>query len=60
VYGFGEILMAPGQTTVTFDVPIVADTMRENPELLQVIIGSSRGAQVGAAGRVPVIIVDDD
>jgi hypothetical protein len=60
VYGFGEVLMAPGQTTATFDVPIVADTTREDPELLQVIIGSSRGARVGAAGHAPVIIVDDD
>jgi serine/threonine protein kinase len=60
VYGFGEVLMAPGQTTATFDVPIVTDTIREDPELLQVIIGSSRGAHVGAAGRAPVIIVDDD
>ena len=60
VYGFGEVLMAPGQTTATFDVPIVTDTIREDPELLQVIIGTSRGAHVGAAGRAPVIIVDDD
>jgi len=60
VYGFGEVLMAPGQTTATFDVPIVTDTIREDPELLQVIIGSSRGAHVGAAGRAPIIIVDDD
>jgi hypothetical protein len=52
--------MARGQTTATFEVPIVTDTIRENPEILHVIIGSSRGAQVGAAGRVPVIIVDDD
>ena len=52
--------MPPGQTTATFEVPIVTDTIREDPELLQVIIGSSSGAQVGAAGRVPVIIVDDD
>jgi len=59
-YGFGEVLMAPGQTTATFDVPIVTDTIREDPELLQVIIGSSRGAHVGAAGRAPIIIVDDD
>lgn len=60
VYGFGEVQMPPGQTTATFEVPIVTDTIREDPELLQVIIGSSSGAQVGAAGRVPVIIVDDD
>ena len=60
IYGFGEVRMAPGQTTATFDVPIVEDTIREDPELLQVIIGSSRGAHVGAAGRAPVIIVDDD
>jgi len=60
VYGFGEVLMAPGQTTATFDVPIVTDTIREDPELLQVIIGSTRGAHVSAAGRAPIIIVDDD
>jgi hypothetical protein len=59
VYEFGEVLMAPGQTTATFDVPIIADTIRENPELLQVTIGNARGAKV-SAGRVPIIIVDDD
>jgi hypothetical protein len=41
-------------------VPIVADSLPENPELLQVFIRKSRGARVGPAGRVPVIIVDDD
>jgi hypothetical protein len=52
--------MAAGQTTATLVVPIVADSVAEYPELLQVVIGSSRGARVGAASRAPVIIVDDD
>jgi serine/threonine protein kinase len=59
-FGTGEIVMAPGQTTATFDVQIVDDSITENPELLQVVIGNSRGASVGAADHVPVIIVDDD
>jgi hypothetical protein len=60
VFGFGDVEMAPGQTTATFDVPIVADSIAENPELLQVVIGYSSGARVGAASHAPIIIVDDD
>jgi serine/threonine protein kinase len=60
VFGYGEVLMAPGQTTATVEVPIVADSIPEYPELLQVVIGNSSGARVGPAGRAPVIIVDDD
>ena len=60
VFGFGETRMAPGQTTATLEVPIVADSIPEDPELLQVVIGHHSGARVGPAGRVPVIIVDDD
>jgi serine/threonine protein kinase len=60
VFGYGEVLMAPGQTTATLELPIVADAIPEYPELLQVVIGNSSGARVGPAGRAPVIIVDDD
>jgi serine/threonine protein kinase len=58
VYEYGEERMAPGQTTATLVVPIVADSIHENPELLQVVIANPHGARVGAAGRVPIIIVD--
>jgi serine/threonine protein kinase len=60
VFEFGEERMAPGQTTTTLNVPIVEDATPEDPELLQVVIVNSHGARVGPAGRVPVIIVDDD
>ena len=60
VLGTGEEVMTAGQTTATLMVPIVADSNPEYPELLQVVIGNSRGARVGSASRVPVIIVDDD
>ena len=60
VFEFGEERMAPGQTTATLVVPIVADSIHEDPELLQVVIANPRGARVGPAGRVPIIIVDDD
>ena len=53
-------VMAAGQTTATLVVPIVADSIPEYPELLQVLIENPRGARVGAASRSPVIIVDDD
>ena len=52
--------MAAGQTTATLVVPIVADSIHEDPELLQVVIANPHGARVGPAGRVPIIIVDDD
>jgi hypothetical protein len=58
--GTVEEVMASGQTTATLVVPIVADSVAEHPELLQVVIGNARGARVGAASRAPVIIVDDD
>jgi serine/threonine protein kinase len=58
--GTVEEVMAAGQTTATLVVPIVADSVAEYPELLQVVIGNARGARVGAASRAPVIIVDDD
>ena len=58
--GTVEEVMVAGQTTATLVVPIVADSVAEYPELLQVVIGNSRGARVGAASRAPVIIVDDD
>ena len=58
--GTVEEVMAAGQTTATLVVPIVADSVAEYPELLQVVIGNPRGARVGAASRAPVIIVDDD
>jgi hypothetical protein len=60
VFEAGEVTMTPGQTSATLDVPIVADSVPENPKLLQVVIADSRGARVGPAGRAPVIIVDDD
>jgi serine/threonine protein kinase len=60
VFEFGEERMAPGQTTTTLVVQIVEDSIQENPELLQVVIANPHGARVGPAGRVPVIIVDDD
>jgi serine/threonine protein kinase len=60
VYEFGEERMAPGQTTATLVVPIVADRIHEDPELLRVVLANPHGARVGPAGRVPVIIVDDD
>jgi serine/threonine protein kinase len=58
--GTVEEVMAAGQMTATLVVQIVADSVAEYPELLQVVIGNPRGARVGAASRAPVIIVDDD
>jgi hypothetical protein len=37
LFGTGQISMAPGQTTATFEIPIVVDAVPENPELLQVV-----------------------
>ncbi len=56
----GREVMAPGQTTATLLVPIVADAVAEHTELLDVVIDDPSGAQLGSVTRVPVIIVDDD
>jgi serine/threonine protein kinase len=53
-------VMAPGQTTATLLVPIVADAVAEHTELLDVVIEDVSGARLGSVTRVPVIIVDDD
>jgi len=52
--------MAAGQATATLLIPIVADSVAENTELLEVVIQDANGAELGSVTRVPVIIIDDD
>jgi len=52
--------MAEGQTSATLLIPLVADSVAENTELLDVVIEDARGARLGSVTRVGVIIVDDD
>ena len=52
--------MAEGQTSATLLIPLVADSVAENTELLDVVIEDPRGARLGSVTRVGVIIVDDD
>ena len=56
----GREVMAAGQTTATLLIPIVADSIAEHTELLDVVIEEPSGARLGSVTRVPVIIVDDD
>ena len=53
-------VMAAGQTKATILIPIVADSVPENTELLDVVIEDTSGARLGATTQVPLIIVDDD
>jgi len=52
--------MAEGQTSATLLIPIVADSVAENTELLDLVIEDPSGARLGSVTRVPVIIIDDD
>jgi Calx-beta domain len=56
----GRETMAAGQTTATLLIPIVADSVAERTELLDVVIEDASGADLDSLTRVPVIIVDDD
>ena len=52
--------MAEGQTSATLLIPLVADSVAENTELLDLVIEDPSGARLGSVTRVPVIIIDDD
>jgi hypothetical protein len=52
--------MAEGQTSATLLIPLVADSVAEHTELLDLVIEDPRGARLGSVTRVPVIIIDDD
>ena len=52
--------MAAGQTTATLLIPIIADSVAERTELLDVVIEDASGAELGSLTRVPVIVIDDD
>ena len=52
--------MADGQTSATLLIPLVADSVAENTELLDVVIDDASGAGLGASTRASVIIIDDD
>ena len=61
-YAGGEFreTMAAGQRTATLLIPIVADSVAENTELLDVVIEDASGAGLGSLVRIPVVIIDDD
>ena len=61
-YAGGEFreTMAAGQRTATLLIPLVADSVAENTELLDVVIEDASGAGLGSLVRVPVVIIDDD
>ena len=52
--------MAEGQTSATLLIPLVADSVAENTELLDLVIEDPSGARLGSVTRVGVIIIDDD
>jgi len=56
----GRETMAAGQTTATLLIPIIADSVAERTELLDVVIEDASGAELGSLTRVPVIVIDDD
>ena len=56
----GRETMAAGQTTATLLIPIIADSVAERTELIDVVIEDASGAELGSLTRVPVIVIDDD
>ena len=52
--------MAAGQTSATLLIPIVADSVAEHTELLDLVIDEPSGADLGSLTSLAVIIIDDD
>ena len=55
----GPLIIGPGQTTASVDVPLVADMAPEGDEQFRVELLSASGAQIGTAGGT-VNVEDDD
>jgi uncharacterized delta-60 repeat protein len=57
----GVLTFADGETTKTFTVPIIDDTLDENDEVFSIALSNVTGsASIGTPSSVLVTIVDDD
>jgi CSLREA domain-containing protein len=56
----GTLTFVPGETSKTFTVPIVDDTLGEPNETLTVTLSSPNNATLGAPDMATLTIVDDD
>lgn len=55
----GSLSFAPGQTTRTFTVPVLGDTVAESTETFRVLLGNAVGATI-ATGNGTGTILDND
>jgi uncharacterized delta-60 repeat protein len=56
----GTLSFLPGQTNLTFSVPILDDLLVEGNELFEVMLNNLTGPAVIALGQAPVSIIDND
>ncbi|MGI8436352.1 MAG: Calx-beta domain-containing protein [Chthoniobacterales bacterium] len=56
----GTLTFAPGDTSKTFTIPIVQDTIYEGNEMFNVTLSAPVGATLGAPNPATVTILDDD
>src|SRR5207244_3295812 len=56
----GTLNFAPGQTTKTFNVPIINDSALEPNETVTLTLSNPSNATLGAPNPATLIIVDDD
>jgi len=53
------LTFAPGETTLTFDVPVVGDLLHEGPETFLVKLSSAKGAHVADAQGTGTIVDEE-
>jgi Zn-dependent metalloprotease len=56
----GVLTLLPGQTSGTFAIPIVNDTLVENEETVEVALSSPEGATLGPLSAATLTIQDND
>lgn len=56
----GVLVFSPGQTTQTFDVPILDDSLDEPDETVRLTLSNQTVATLGSPSNATLTIVDDD
>lgn len=56
----GVVIFSPGQTSKSFDLPILDDELNETDETIQLALSAPSGATLGALTTAVVTIIDED
>ena len=56
----GQLIFAPGETSQSFEVPLLDDAAAEGNETVNLILNNASGATIGGGGNATLTINDND